>query len=421
MKWNRPLALSMFAIALFALCASDAMSQAALDIIMDGPWIYYDQATLNGVPVLVAMAPYVYGHTGPVFTTGYGDFTPNLKTVYCVAFDTKCAFNTGNQSLQNSVYAALALLPVKVKTLWPTIDPNANAYYFILPMPDSASNDGQESMEFGQTFGSYNSAKAVAIGLVLHYTKATNVASEIELYDCNLDAKCTTKKSVASQINYGTLRLGFTNVEDPSDTLGCDHHIRFGHHKMMEFLGSGNGLTDLNNTYYYVDLRDKNGVYNPNCYADDPQNPANQAFSVHGDQRPVDVTKELGNIVLDLERIGDGGCPRIQNDRSESGLGCETLKKLVETLKGQTPKPSQYGEIERALRASIADISLVTLEQLETERKEKHKPLNEKSSAENQLETMRDAQSKEMKLDDIVIYDSTSGKDCRVGQMLIRP
>jgi hypothetical protein len=289
-----------------------------------------------------------------------------------------------------------------------------------LPMPDSSSNDGQEDLEFSQTFGSYTSPTSVAIGLVLHYTRPNNFSKEIELYDCAQDPQCKTRTSVAQQADYGTLRLSFTNMEDPSDTLGCDHHIRLAHRKMMEFLGSGHTAADLNYMYYYVDLRDKNGVYNLNCYPDDPQNPATHP-SMHLDQEPVDVTKELGNIVSDLEKIGDGRCPQTHEDKVESNLGCGTLKRILQALKGHPPSHSQYGEIDEALHASIADIDLVSLEQLQIGMAGKHAPSNGRSPTQTLLEEMRDAQSKERKLDQIVIFSSTSGKDCRVGQMQIHP
>lgn len=272
-----------------------------LDIILDGPWIYQVDTQFHpgghaNMPVLIAMAPYVPGHTGPTFTTGDGLDLSGTKGVFCVAFGALgYAVSTSNVTdLISGTYPSLSLLSLHPKvpsggSPWPwylyasDASRAASSWYIILPIPDSASNDGVEGFLFGSTFGIYTNRQVPKnIGTILHYKDGKTA---VTLYQCTPGSgglygdNCTTPMNSGTQTNTGTHRISFTAPDDaaPYNTPYCDYHIRDAYHSSILFLDETR--LDLggntNQTYGYVDLPPVGSPLPPPsvCYACDSQNP----------------------------------------------------------------------------------------------------------------------------------------------------
>lgn len=393
---SRGLCHILLVVSMASWCAAGARAQA-LDILMDGPWIFYDGAKLNNVPVLIAMAPHAYGHGGPIFTTGDGIIGFSYDTFYCVAFRNACPYNTGNSALLNTPYSPFSLLQVQTAYPWPTMNPSVHAYYFILPMPDSASSDGVERMKFSdvpKTFP-YNE-EPVSIGLQLHYKNAT---ATISVLDCATDSNCTTSSALGAQTNYGTLRLGFTNIDDPSDVMKCDHHVRMAHHQMMELLGSGIQQGALNTKHYYVDLRPYDDA---DCLDDDPQY-GGQAMAVVPEFMKIKGLKEGLDTVL-------ADCKALRDKKPEDEAGCGALQEFKDQHANGLA-PVQSLELQERLVASISKLELLRLENLK---------LSAKKDSTRETLTAK-LRHDEVLLRQFIAMSTTSGKDCRVGQAQIVP
>jgi hypothetical protein len=397
-----------------------------LDILLDGPWIYQVDTKFHpgghvNMPVLIAMAPYVPGHTGPTFTTGDGLDLSNTKGVFCVEFgNLGCAVSTSKATdLLSVTYPSLRLLSLKSKApsggnSWPwylyasDASRAGKSWYIILPIPDSASNDGVEGFTFGSTFGNYpNPPVPQNIGTVLHYKDGK---TSVNLYQCIASGGaysdgCTTKKMQGTQPNTGTLRISFTAPDDkpPYNVPYCDYHIRDAYHQSILFLDEAR--LDLgkntNQMYGYVDLPPAG--YDPSlCYPCDSQNPnglGTCAYMQMMSPDTMDVRTQLADIV---EAIGQ------KKEREE--LQYTELKSISDKLNGQLPQRSQLLSIQRLLHLSKQGIENLYLQECEVQRRAR----TEESAGPSQdilvLRKMEDD------LDINILQAASGGKDCRAAQ-----
>jgi hypothetical protein len=410
----------------FACSVVSAFGQQ-LDILLDGPWIYQVDTQFHpggnaNMPVLIAMAPYVPGHTGPTFTTGDGLDLTNTKGVFCVELGALgCAVSTSNATdLGSATYPGLSLLSLKAKlpsggTTWPWYKYASDAsragssWYVILPIPDSASNDGVEGFKFGSTFGNYpNAPTPQNIGTILHYK---NGKMSVNLYQCTGSSgaygdNCTTPQKIGTQPNTGTLRVSFTSPDDkaPYNVPYCDYHIRDAYHSSILFLDETR--LDLggntNQTNGYADLPPAG--YDPSlCYPCDSQNPhglGNCAYMLMLSPDTMDVRKQLTDVV---EAIGQ------RKDRDE--LQYTELQSISEQLKGQLPQRSQLLSIQRLLHLSKQGIENLYLQEFNVQRKAKAEEVAMPPQDILVLRKMEDD------LDLYILRAASGGKDCRAAQM----
>ena len=188
------------------------------------------------MPVLIAMAPSVPGHTGPTFTTGDCADLTNTPGVFCYA-GLGCAVSTSNATDLNSTpYTALYHLPIHAKggaSPWARDQYASDAsrarssWYIILPIPDSASNDGVEGFYFGSTFGIYpNPAQShrLARCSITRTARGRSASTSAPGAATLLRPPQFQKK----QPNTGTLRISFSAPDDkaPYNVPYCDYHIR---------------------------------------------------------------------------------------------------------------------------------------------------------------------------------------------------
>ncbi|HTC47738.1 MAG TPA: hypothetical protein VK722_10480 [Candidatus Aquilonibacter sp.] len=408
----------------FACSVASAFGQQ-LDVLLDGPWIYQVDTQFHpgghaNMPVLIAMAPSVPGHTGPTFTTGDGADLTNTPGVFCVSLGgLGCAVSTSNATDLNSTpYTALYHLPIHAKGgaspwAWYQYASDASrarsSWYIILPIPDSASNDGVEGFYFGSTFGIYpNPAQSQNIGTMLHYKDSQGAVS---LYKCTGSSgtygdNCTTPQFQKKQPNTGTLRISFSAPDDkaPYNVPYCDYHIRDAYHSSMLFLDETqlDLGTNTNQAYGYADLPPADS--DPaQCYPCDSQNPhglGNCAYMEAMSPDSVDVRTQLADIVNAI-----GG----RKDRD--GLQYAELQSISEQLKGQLPQRSQLLSIQRLLHLSKQGIENLYLQEFEVQKKAKTKEIATPSQDILVLKRMEDD------LDVHILRAASGGKDCRAAQM----
>lgn len=414
---------------LFFLCAllfgTTFAFAESLDVALEGPWIYYEDSmfidgTGKNINVLVLMAPWVPGHGDPIFSTGHG-FNFHYG-VYCVGFDDKfCAQSVVNTAhLTSGPYPPLQFVHVKSQASWHWYsDIKPNAWYVILPMPDSASNDGVDNMTLDHKFASYtNGERAQSIGIHLHYTDGPK---KLKLYECtpsNIDS-CPNPQSRGDQDNSGTLRIAIKAPEETAEPAKhCDHHVRAAYHNMVLLLDKKplESGANTNQDKAYIDLPQENGKYDAGCYICDPQNPIPICFQMHLDAPAplIDMNKALESIVHDLEGL----------KRNDGRLHLSELRAESESLKGQFPRFSQLPRIEELLNLSINGIHALYLE-LSTNADAKNKHSSEEPGV-REASLLVKLQAIEAEEAELGLYVSrtrsaNSGKDCRAAQMLIKP
>jgi hypothetical protein len=299
--------------------AAMACGQNRLDIVLEGPWILYqDTQFLDGtkkVPVLIAMAPGVvddtqlWGHHTPTFSAGDGTlFDPG---VYCIGFDKNCDPHRPKISLSTDGYPGSQLLGVAVPAgwAWSTTAFRSDGTYLILPMPDSYSNDGVYPMRFSKTFHPTNDNeyvyKTVSIGVELHYDTGPKT---LYLTPCQKrdPAPNTTHCSQAttSLVNTGTLSI---TMKAPDNDNACDPHVRYAYPHMLHLLdpSSISKQKNFNQPFGYIDPArgiDKSG--NPN-YSDPPLPSDDNCFKNDYQQLPDGqqpaMQAMLANQVLDTQ------------------------------------------------------------------------------------------------------------------------
>jgi hypothetical protein len=120
---------------------------------------------------------------------------------------------------------------------WTTVQAKATA--FLLPMPNSISNDGIDPdmttrRDISTPYG--DKVQNPAIGVQLHYD---NGPSFFDLFSCTgtpPTAACTSTVLKNPLTNYGTLRI-MVKAEDHADTSDpCDYHVKMAYHFMLMFM-----------------------------------------------------------------------------------------------------------------------------------------------------------------------------------------
>ncbi len=396
---NRHLSLAMLMI----LFGTGVAVGQGLNIDVEGPWIYYVDDQFKGQggqpqSALIAMAPHVDNHV-VTFSTGDG-FVIDEPGVYCVGFDELCA--PGHSGSKASFPGKL--LRVKAPSGWSWyVNLDKNAIYLILPIPDAYSNDGVYRVKFASKFGkpqNYGPEKKHSIGLLLNYANRPDTI--------NLSNKCTLANAdpcpfdghFQDQENSGTLRISMKAPDDAHDH--CDAHVRHAYHKMVLAIHSGslqNGV-NVNQDHGYIDLPD----YDPECYKTDPQDDGNLLASAKhmGDQPILDVTLQLNKIIADL------GKPEL----ASYNLFLLELVREAKSLriteddpsKGKVPFFSQLTHIQLVLRESLK-----AMDDIVTPDKKAQSALKEARRDEEFLARYAE-----------YIRSASSGKDCRVSQMLIK-
>jgi hypothetical protein len=238
---------SVIVLLALAYFAAPVFAQHRFDVTIEGPWILYEVKKFDGTnSMLVAIAPDVPGHHHPAITTGDG-IPIDVYGVYCVAFldgsgnDGSCKPNGKAWPAPSSgsgTYDQPQFVPVKAyggNLSWPNVQ--SSAWAFLLPVPDSISNDGIDpNMTFRSSFGASSVTGAPsAIGVQLHYN---NGPSKFNLFACTQtpsNATCTTAKN-SNLPNSGTLRITMKAQEHADANDPCDYHIRMAHHSMLAFL-----------------------------------------------------------------------------------------------------------------------------------------------------------------------------------------
>jgi hypothetical protein len=417
------------------LCSSVSVFGQQLDIALEGPWIYYVDQHFTGGTALIAMAPNAPGHNPPTFTTGHGGVFSSVFGLYCLGHDGACAFGQqNNASLLKGSYAAHQLLPVQTLSnwnwyTWTTVE-QQQAWYVVLPMPDSVSNDGVDYMTLQGNFGvpaTVNGANEYkhSIGLHLHY--ANWPSTTLTLFRCSAPtgSNCViVPGSGMDQEHNGTLRISMSAVEeaDPkSISAVCDYHVRAAYHSMILLLDNtsleSTGTPNKNKSIGYVDLRRAN----PDAYDDetcllcDPQNPVQTCPTMQmlRDYTPKTAKDLLGTVVNDLT----------------SGHFDETAKKQLqaEALTGQSsdwpadrfPQLSHFTQLENTLELSFKGLQSLYEKALDDQAKVRNSTTN-KSPLVQSLEKLRDDERELIAyIKPHLLHAATSGKDCRVAQMLI--
>jgi hypothetical protein len=447
MKPKLPLACSIILL-LCALCDQAsavsaptlAAAQHSLDITLDGPWIYHEDSYMDQghkIYVIVAMAPAVAGHMGPKFTTGRATFSPSKNVFYCVAFDSICPKNTGNTQFTNTGdYPPLRLVEEATipanKNIYDVIaynvSHNVDGYYFVLPMPDYSVNGGVDRMKFSSIFGSYEKTDDLhTISLRLHYSSGPQ---NVKLYQCKALTSadiCTSHQEPAraSQQNFGTLELGFTNLEDSKDE-GCDNHVRLAYHNMLLLLDNQPVNQGINKSIAYIDLPGE-GEYSTKCYASDPQILGRPMPTMDSFVSSLEINTALSSIEGRLKTLES----RFQTDlKIHADLGSAELDRVADELnqsqkrrESSLPERSESDAIKNALSASMDDMDAAYRELSKRTRGDGDASgllSKQQELVMPFLDNLRDYQLREEELRNFVILNAKTGKDCKVVQLLVK-
>jgi hypothetical protein len=411
-------------ILLTAICGSAPAFGQRLDIVLEGPWVLHEdhafQSHTGTVDVLIAMAPSGTDHHDPTFSTGDG-FTIPWRNVYCVMFGADCALKRHATSLSSDGYATGLPLNVKTQGGWKWFkDRDPEAMYLILPMPDSYSNDGIDTVRFGKSFGNYGAAEQHSIGVVLHYDQNPLPPKSLNLYTCQSSSPavsaddCKDTSRFPSQDNTGTLRI---TMRAPEDDDTCSPHVRAAYPKMLLMLDKAplTAGTNTNQDKAYIDLLDYNGSANPTCVDCDPQNPDQSNCPGMATVEPpafLNVPEALTGIVGQLSGL---------KENQQDLLYVKELQNGANSLDGHYPRLSQLRRIKSFLNSSVNGISEL-LAQLSAQVDSKSTADKSAVEVKSLEQTLQQAKSRERKLIFYVQYllSATSGKDCRVVQLLIR-
>jgi hypothetical protein len=352
-------------LAAFFAFRDKASANLRLDIAMEGPWILYVQPNFKTAAgastVLIAVAPQVSGHYPPVFSAGDGG---NYGVgVNCVAFDHVCIPHpTSATSLTHDGYADPSPVPLSQPS-WNWSQFAQSAYVLILPMPDSVSADGKDSLTFQKVLPTGSSPNPpstspanYAIGVQLHYA---NGPDKLGLYSCSnpQDASsCTTSVFGSDEDNSGTLRLTIRSDEGPANPDKCKYHLHGAYHAML-------GLVDTALTYNaakaYVDLPKYDSACTPGDPQQDPFLSAQPAARMlHSDYPFIakDVPATLDTLVVYLKSL------KLQGNSTEQ-LVQSRLEQQADHLRGKFAKSSDLSELTVNLKASEDRIGRL-LEQL---------------------------------------------------------
>jgi hypothetical protein len=412
-------------VAALTWCVAATAQKQQLDIVMEGPWIYYQDdkfidASGTTQSVLVAMAPTV-GHLAPTFTTGHGGKFPRSGIVYCLG-DGRTSCITGTGKLSAKTYPGLQPISVNTKSGWKWYTTIAKDYwYVILPMPDSASNDGVDVMFLESDFqtpvyAGSSGEKGYSIGLQLHYkswpTGKINLISCTDFGVSPTADKCDKPDPGMDQDQLGTLHISMAGMEEKGTAKKCSYHLRTAYHRRILFLDDtplGAGGNNVNRDKEYSDLRSEDtDDYDATCYRCDPQNPKLGIFCPRmqmsedylEDYAQTDAKALLGSIVVELTSFADS--------KSKEALQIDALKEMKANITGRFPSPEQLFKIQGLLELSVRAVQDVYL----TKQAAKLVAADSKASAVK-------AAGDEQELLNYIMFSATSGKDCKAAQMLI--
>ncbi len=410
---------STLAFLALIICAATALAQNRFDVSIEGPWILYEFKNFDGAhSMLVAIAPEVPGHYPPVFTTGSG--TAVGEGIYCVAFvgnafDGKCTPN-GNTwpSSGTGTYDPTHFVPVGIRGSIPwaaLISEHVRA--FILPVPDSVSNDGIDNeLTFRNDFhGAAGGPQPSTIGVQLHYGKGP---LNFHLLRCTSDppsvAGCSTDNG-ASQPNSGTLRITMKAEEHTEADDPCDYHVRMAHHKMLAFLDPS--VLSLGHNQNQKIAYVEHAQDTASCRACDPQQ---ESITPDCAYAPGFHMTDLGSVPDIGASLNDFNGLFIGLDRDPGS--CQ-LAGLADKLKGKIPTLEQLSALEHALDCSAQKLNkdLDAESRIPKQGSAKSTVLVERKLA------IEAALAQNRELQHQVEYArraATSGKDCRVAIMLVQ-
>jgi hypothetical protein len=247
------LLLSVCLVALSVLPAKSFSQSNQFDIVLEGPWILYeDDSAFASYPVLVAIAP-VQGMDQPDAThfhflqVGDGDgYYVNTTGLYCLIFGTssgpQCAPSGGKTFAPGAGYpSTVGLLQLHFThnasgSAWSWASVANSMTVLILPMPSSYSNASFWDMRFSDQFdGTGLSYKPVGgedahtTGIELHYS-TTDPVTYFDLNAC--DFANPDKQHCKNPASFGThtkiSNVGTLNIlmKSPDAATGCDFHVR---------------------------------------------------------------------------------------------------------------------------------------------------------------------------------------------------
>jgi hypothetical protein len=378
------------------LCCAASVTvhaQNRVDITLEGPWILFqdpsfkltNDATSKTVPVLIAMVPDVTDNNDDeafhsmAIVAGDGFFVEK-PNVYCITFDLKCAQNivaSQKKLLSQDGYAQPIPLSVHAGTGWWSMYQKAyknggKVTAFILPMPDSYSNDGVYQMRFAPKFdvdgNGYDTKVKASIGVQLHYRKGP---TSFDLVSCTLPTATSCNAPAALKVdhtklkNTGTLRI---MMRAPAINNACDNHVRKAHPKLIKLLDSDkNSNLAFIDPARYIDAHDNahyDEIYGWSCLKNDPQQHDDQgnrtSVSSLGSE-PMSGTNhslatQLGAIVSDFNNLPLSAYHGLTDDDKKS-LKLEAVNAVndpekFEPLDPDFPRISQVTRIQDLLRIS---------------------------------------------------------------------
>jgi hypothetical protein len=460
-------------VSLALICsAAPAFAQHRFDVTIEGPWILYEVKKFDGTnSMLVAIAPDVPGHYHPAITTGDG-MPIDVYGVYCVAFldgtgnDGSCKPNGKAWPAPSSgagTYDQQQFVPVKAyggNLSWSNVQ--SSAWAFVLPIPDSISNDGIDpNMTFRTSFGASSVNAPSAIGVQLHYNDGP---SKFNLFVCTQapsNATCTTSKN-SNLPNSGTLRITMKAQEHADADDPCDYHIRMAHHSMLALLDptslalGGSPRQNVNQNVAYME----SAIAPDGCRDCDPQLdsiPSSCAYGLgygHAQMRNLesvarkrefhyvsnsislpDLGTQLGSFgklvgqlnldyVLTLEEKKNTHQTEGKNQKaiikdSKSGnsgdVSCVALDSLGADLRGKFPTLSQLVCVQRGLEKNLRML-------------ESGRCSEKNSTATGRVDLNCDdgrnsalAQGRGLMVEvQELMFSATSGKDCRAAIMMLQ-
>jgi hypothetical protein len=395
----------------------------SLDIVVEGPWIYYEKHTIPGSgtePVVVLMAPKVGEHHLPTFSAGDGyQLDPG---VYCLSFSASvpCAPSVQPSNLvENRAYDPEKRVRVHPGTIWNSrkhqlaLSNSAEATFIILPIPDSLSNDGVYPMKFGTQMENYTAVKQQSVGLQLHYLNGPKV---IMLSHCDsVDAStCHHDYKYQDQDNSGTLHITIKACGDPDEeTDKCDNHVRAAYHAMILFLDDTDKLSlgkNANQDKGYIDLP----PFSKACYASDPQRSDDMPAMTGCKHQSTNVA-----VALELKGITQQlSDPAKTHGLDTSQLFISQLTKLSNALDEHVPRFSELSAIATYLDLSAKSIydQLEAAKSKSVDQAGKTQELPAGSGDNNYPKALAVSEANLA----LEMHSPTSGKDCKVTQMLLQ-
>jgi len=388
------------------LCSTPSFAQQRLDITLEGPWAVYQEHNFpvtggTTASVLVAIAPPVPGHNLPVFTTGDGATIGNFG-IYCVAFDGTCKPNALT-SLAWDGYPPPQLVGITTASGWNWADYAASAYVLIFPMPDSFSSDGMYSTSFQSSFPTPATAPVTtdsgprSLGIVLHYAMGPQTLGLLSCSGTPSVSACNDSK--INLPNTGNLQVVIRSIENPATPDNCDYHVHRAYSKMLHLLDP---TLTYNAAKAYTDVPS----YDKACSPCDPQQaslPTDCSARSMADPMAYpallpDVPAALDSLVIFLKQLN------VPGEQRSKVLG--DLETQSTELNGKYASQSQLAKLKANLEKSRAEINKL-LDHLADD-------AARNGDLKRDLEIAATRERAISIAGDAVIFNATSGKDCRV-------